>query len=444
MGPIEPLGMRAALRVRRAVAGAASVTREPHGPVALALSVPWQPRTPETAFHAHAARWSASEKPADSGSGASADSGSSESTEGAASASASSSSSSAPNSSILSKARTWAEFTKDVVLGVFGVESPRAAATDEGADKYPWVEYPGPEGKQLYRNTRTGMITEEKPVDFDLYGAAIEVDSSTVALAIVKQKKTRWQYYADILSESPLMQAVTTMQRRVMESDAARRLQERREDIQREWETSQNPLVYSAASAYDRLFGETEQARAIARIQQLDPAFTGGPEFLDELRDEILPGIVGPFLRGARRELQGWCTDDCLARINAVLRAREAEGITAESTLLSVSQLNMIGAKMVDKGEPIVLVSGMVQQIHCLRNKKVRVDHPPSLSPLSSWAAIAILYPLRRPASLGFGRPLRSRRRRTQAAPRDTGPVKCPTFKYRATETAASRTPPDP
>ena len=262
----------------------------------------------------------------------------------------------------------WEVLRESVGLGPSSA-GPNAAGTT--ANDYPWVEYGGEEGQTLFRNKVTGEVTETEPEGFAKYGRSLEVDTSTMALTVVQQRKTRWDRYRDLLADSPLMRAFSDASSAVADSSVGRRVTEAKEDAQLHWETSQNPIIYRATSAFDTVFGETEQARAVARIQELDPRFDGGPVFLEEVKNVILPSVVTAMLRGNRLELDGWCTDDCMARINAVLRAREAEALTVDSTILSTSQVTLAGAKVMETGPPVVMVTGMIQQLHCIRNKKV-------------------------------------------------------------------------
>jgi hypothetical protein len=271
-----------------------------------------------------------------------------------------------------SRFRKGVAFAWEVLKESVGLGSSSSGPTSAGSgvEDYPWVEFQHG-GRTVYRNKTTGEVVEDKPEGFDKYGAAMEADTSTMALTIVEQKKTRWDTYREMLEDSAFMRALSSARRAVMASETAGKLQDASEAARAEWETSQNPLVYQAASAYETLFGETEQARAFARIQELDPHFTGGPEFIDECRNTIIPSIVSALLRGSRVELDGWCTDDCMARVNAVLRARESEALTVDATILSTSQVTLAGAKVLETGPPMVLVTGMVQQLHCIRNKSV-------------------------------------------------------------------------
>jgi Tim44-like domain len=69
--------------------------------------------------------------------------------------------------------------------------------------------------------------------------------------------------------------------------------------------------------------------------------------------------------------LRHWCKDSALAQMRAVAAAREIEGLTMAGTILNVQKAELVQAKSLEKGVPIILVTSQVQYIHCVRNKKV-------------------------------------------------------------------------
>jgi len=129
-------------------------------------------------------------------------------------------------------------------------------------------------------------------------------------------------------------------------------------------------MVYQASAVYDKVFGETEHAKAMGRILMLDPGFDSGPEFLQEMHDVLVPQVVKALLRGDRIALGAWMTDGCMERVNAMLHQREAEGIQVNDTILGVGELNIMGAKVPQNGEPLILMSCMVQQVNCMVKKE--------------------------------------------------------------------------
>ncbi len=54
-----------------------------------------------------------------------------------------------------------------------------------------------------------------------------------------------------------------------------------------------------------------------------------------------------------------------------MFRAREAEGLTMDANVLSISNVEVSAAKVLAKGPAVLIVSSMVQQINCITNAKV-------------------------------------------------------------------------
>lgn len=282
-----------------------------------------------------------------------------------------------------SKISQLSESFKDVMAGVFGIKraSPKDKSQEE--EEYPWVEYEDPDtGKVLYRNQNTGVIFKEKPFDFDERAKPenkIQMNTQQDALTIVPEKKTRWQQYSERLMQQPIMQQLQEFADEVAESEVGQRAREikenvadRKERIREKWETSQHPLVYNATYAYDRLFSESEQGRAMNKLLMIDPGFDE-VAFLDEVGNTIVPEAVDAFLRGDRKTMQGLTTDEAMQHINAVFKARESEGLVQDPTVLSISRLDVVTARHEEGKPPIMVVSAMVQQINCMRNKKGEV-----------------------------------------------------------------------
>lgn len=78
-----------------------------------------------------------------------------------------------------------------------------------------------------------------------------------------------------------------------------------------------------------------------------------------------------PFLPSRAAVLKKMCKDTALAQMKAVSAARNIEGITMDGTILNVQKVELVQAKSLEHGVPIILVSSQVQYIHCVRNAKV-------------------------------------------------------------------------
>lgn len=65
------------------------------------------------------------------------------------------------------------------------------------------------------------------------------------------------------------------------------------------------------------------------------------------------------------------CKESAINQLGAVFRAREAEGLTMDANILSISNVEVSAAKVLAKGPAVLIVSSMVQQINCITNAKV-------------------------------------------------------------------------
>lgn len=263
--------------------------------------------------------------------------------------------------------------------GALGMKAPETVKpTGDAAAKYPWVEVRNPDTDEVtYVNEQTGESQADKPEDFDLMGrAAFVADTTTTAVQAVQVKQGAWERITQSLKASAALKHVLGVAEIVADTSVGKaasaakvKVKDIQEDLADKWETSQNPWVYNASAAYDSLFSETEMARAIGAIRKVDPAFTMDG-FVQEMREELVPEVVTAFLTGDRDYLLRRCSERAMAPLNAALRAREAEGLTVDPTILSVGPVDVRLAQVRDKGPAVIVMQTMVQQINCTRNRK--------------------------------------------------------------------------
>lgn len=273
--------------------------------------------------------------------------------------------------------------TGRVLAGVLGMRVPKDVAAGEG---YEWYEYLDSEsGKMVYRSSVTGSITDIKPHDFDEMADAVKeatgrdahrivTNTEAASLEIVRGKRTRFQMYSDMLLEQPIIQGVLAAADEVGDSAAGqavqnmrKRAREVREDLETKLETSQHPLVYNAHYAYSTMFAESDHGRGMTTMLALDPGFNEA-DFVEEMTEEIVPNLVTAFLRGDRKMLEHLCTPSGLMGMKPVLKQREAEGVHADPTVLSVDSVDLYTMRQEAGNTPIAVATCQVQQIHCIRN----------------------------------------------------------------------------
>ena len=104
----------------------------------------------------------------------------------------------------------------------------------------------------------------------------------------------------------------------------------------------------------------------------MDPAFTI-VGFLDEVRQVIAPTVTSALLRGDIAVVEDYCGEGAGAAVKATIRDRQQAGRRADTTILSIGEIHLAAARVVDKMGPLVVVQFMVQQINCLYDNKGNV-----------------------------------------------------------------------
>lgn len=90
------------------------------------------------------------------------------------------------------------------------------------------------------------------------------------------------------------------------------------------------------------------------------------------VQDKFIPELAKAFFSMDESRLSVMCRDAAMAQIRAVAAAREVEGLSMGSSVLAVQKTDLVHARKLEAGVPIILVTSLVQYIHCVRNRKVR------------------------------------------------------------------------
>lgn len=104
------------------------------------------------------------------------------------------------------------------------------------------------------------------------------------SIVLVKDPVSAWQHMKNRLHDSPLIQSIlrgsSKVGKVVSETELGKGVQnvtntvkDKIEDAREYWETTQNPIVYTIANAWDSLTSETEEGMTITQIRKLDPQF---------------------------------------------------------------------------------------------------------------------------------------------------------------------------
>lgn len=128
--------------------------------------------------------------------------------------------------------------------------------------------------------------------------------------------------------------------------------------------------VQVSDKAGDRVFGENETSLCIAEIKRDDPWFNM-QRFLGTLERETIPFVLSAYLEDRYEDLQTICTERSLSLLGHLIKERKEKGLKVSPHILDLEDIALMEARMVD-GEPILLVTFSAQQVHCVRDKKVR------------------------------------------------------------------------
>lgn len=129
---------------------------------------------------------------------------------------------------------------------------------------------------------------------------------------------------------------------------------------------SDNPVINMFRNLYDRVFAENEMGMVVREIREEDPNFRIS-EFLEHVESDLIPSILGAYLRGDRSTLSSTCTQDAYAMLNASIRERETEGIVMDTNVLDIGDVELTAARLLEDS-PVLIVTFYVHQVNCVRD----------------------------------------------------------------------------
>lgn len=142
---------------------------------------------------------------------------------------------------------------------------------------------------------------------------------------------------------------------------------EAKERMAETFDESDNPVVRMVRNVYDRFFAENEMGVVIREIREEDAEFRIS-DFLREVEEVFVPGILGAYLRAERDVLKGLCTEEAFNMLNASIRERDAEGIVMDTNILDIGDVELTAGKVLEDS-PVLIVTFNTQQINCLRDR---------------------------------------------------------------------------
>ena len=199
-------------------------------------------------------------------------------------------------------------------------------------------------------------------------------------MIMVEEEESSWQRIKERLTATPIIQDILGASsegvRSFAKTDAGKRARKRLkkgrnkiEDMQEQWETSQNPYVFALASAYDEMFAETPEGQAIKELRRLDNDFVLD-EWLLDVEDDIAPLMLEAYITGNEKLMDGICADTCKAMVGAAIADRKQNGFVMDPTILDIRGANLMAARPLEKAPPLMVVGFQAQQVHCITDKE--------------------------------------------------------------------------
>ncbi len=89
----------------------------------------------------------------------------------------------------------------------------------------------------------------------------------------------------------------------------------------------------------------------------------------EDLEEYMIPVVIKAFQRGDMDVLRSTCGGEALAGVSAAIKERMTRGHLHAEGLLDLHHVTISDPKF-ESGTPLMNVTFVVQQIHCIRNKK--------------------------------------------------------------------------
>lgn len=181
---------------------------------------------------------------------------------------------------------------------------------------------------------------------------------NSTAIVEVEKEKTTWEKLADSVKDTKLGEQI----RKIAGSETVKKIKETAEDAREVWETSQNPWIYRAHSAYDVVFSENEFGEALKAVRKHNPYFTA-EDFVLECEEDILPKFINAFLQGDKVYLRENCSDLAYAFANAHIDQRVRDGRKKYPGILGIDNVRLYNFRVIDKVGPVAVIVLIAHQV---------------------------------------------------------------------------------
>jgi import inner membrane translocase subunit TIM44 len=196
------------------------------------------------------------------------------------------------------------------------------------------------------------------------------LNRDVTAMSVVQPKpqggwQKRWGHLSSFAT--PLFTRLGAVASQAGSTAVVRKTRDLADEVRDRWETSDSALVHKLQDLGDSMrMQETAAARAMATILEREPGFDMHT-FVALVRRDV-PKVLAAYLQADLAALQAaGLAEPLLERLSAMTRTWTAEKLTMDSTVLDVSDPEVVEVKLVE-GAPLVVLQFQVQQINCVRS----------------------------------------------------------------------------
>lgn len=193
-----------------------------------------------------------------------------------------------------------------------------------------------------------GSILGDKPPPTSASGQRAPGEDNTDETAVVIKPPSIWEQAYSKAQDSPLLGGILGAFRGVFSG-----------------------VGNVGSSVSDRVFGENENAEALALLLERDAAFRHGP-FMQHIEAVVIPRLVKAYLAGHMDELKKVCGQEAFENLSGRVRARMNQALFMDRRILDLTNVELVGFRIVQE-EPTAIVQFQTQQVNCVRDAKGRI-----------------------------------------------------------------------
>ncbi|KAA1087548.1 protein translocase subunit [Puccinia graminis f. sp. tritici] len=149
-------------------------------------------------------------------------------------------------------------------------------------------------------------------------------------------------------------------------------------NVQEGYAESENPVVASIRSVTGflrrNLLDETETAKVIRLVKEVDPAFNYDA-FLADLREFIIPDFVDSFVDNDLQALKMWTSEAAFNVTSAPMKMYLQRGLRPANQIIDLKGIDILSAKVLEERDlPVFIVAFKTHEINCYINPAKRVS----------------------------------------------------------------------